>query len=426
MKYFYPMNKFLVLFFTLVLIHQSSYSQYRSLTSASDIGRLNSSIFSQNRFAGQLSAAYVGNFTTNFQNPASYADATLTAVEVGANSISGTYHLEDSTNSSGGLSINHFSMLFPLTPGKSGLSMGFLRNANTDYSIRKNGVDNTFGSFSNQLKGFGNTYQAYIGTGFRIKNLKLGANLGFIFGQTEHTNDIIFPDSTHIPRLVNRNIISEFGIQYTLGAQYEWQIAKEKQAVLGMYYTSSLSKNGTNELRRQNAFDRSGITEFVILKDSSFNTELPKYSKLGIGASLINNKTTLIGAEFTLESFSGFRSKLTNQNLQDAWHIHLGAEFKPFMSRDLDARKYFNRLTYRAGAVIGKSEQNFEGTVNDIKFMGGATLPVFGRNIGYITLGAEYGIRGFGGQKNQLSENYLSIHMIITFADKWFTRQRFD
>jgi hypothetical protein len=58
--------------------------------------------------------------------------------------------------------------------------------------------------------------------------------------------------------------------------------------------------------------------------------------------------------------------------------------------------------------------------------MGGATLPVFGRNIGYITLGAEYGIRGFGGQKKQLSENYLSIHMIITFADKWFTRQRFD
>ena len=426
MKYFYPMNKILTLVFTIVFLNQSSYSQYRSLTSASDIGRLNSSVFSQNRFAGQLSAAYVGNFTTNFQNPASYADATLTTIEVGANSISGAYHIEDTSMSSGGLGINHFSMLFPLTPGKSGLSMGFLRNANTNYSLKKNSIDNTFGSFSNQLAGSGNTYQAYIGTGFRIKNLKLGANLGFVFGQTEHTNDIVFPDSTHIPRLVNRNTVSEFGIQYTLGAQYEWQIAKEKQAVIGMYYTSALSKSGTNELKKQNAFDRSGITEFITLKDSSFTIDLPKYSKLGIGVSLINNKTTLIGTEFTLESFSGFQSKLTNQNLLDAWHIHLGAEYKPFMSRDVDARKYFNRLTYRAGAVIGKSEQNFAGTLNDIKFMGGATLPVFGRNIGYITLGAEYGIRGFGGEKNQLSENYLSIHMIVTFADKWFLRQKFD
>jgi hypothetical protein len=149
--------------------------------------------------------------------------------------------------------------------------------------------------------------------------------------------------------------------------------------------------------------------------------------------SVIQNKTTLLGAEFNLENFSGFRSVqsdsssiLTGQNLQNAWHLHLGAEFKPFMNREVDSRKYFNRLTYRVGAVIGKSEQNFAGTLNDIKVMGGVTLPVLGRNIGFISFGAEYGIRGFGGGSNQLSENYLSIHMILTFADKWFMRQKFD
>lgn len=411
---------------SIVITSQGLYAQFRTLTSASDVGRLNSSVFSQNRFSGQLSAAYVGNLVTNFQNPASYADASLTSIEIGANSISGAYHIGDSSINSSGIGINHFAMQFPLTTGKSGLSLGFTRNANTNYSVRELNTDPTFGSFSNQQRGNGNTYQAFVGTGFRFKNLKLGANLGITFGQIEHYNDIVFPDSTFIPRISTSNSISEFGLQYTLGAQYELEASKSRQMVFGAYYTSGLSHSATDELKKQNVFDRSSTLEYVTLKDSSSTYDLPKYSKLGLGVSMIQNKTTLLGAEFTLENFSGFRSKLTNQNLQDAWHIHLGGEYKPFMNREVNARKYFNRMTYRAGAVIGKSEQNFAGTINDLKVMGGVTLPVLSRNVGFISLGAEYGVRGFGGDKTQLSENYLSFHLILTFADKWFMRQKFD
>lgn len=420
------MNKIFIALTSLLIASHGLHAQFRTLTSASDIGRLNSSVFSQNRFAGQLSAAYVGNMVTNFQNPASYADASLTSIEIGAYSTSGSYYLGDSIKSSGGLGINHFAMQFPLTVGKSGMSFGFMKNSNTDYSLRKVRTDPTFGSLSNQLSGQGNTYQAYIGTGFRFKNLKLGANLGINFGQIEHNNDYIFPDSTFIPRIVTRNSVSEFGFQYTLGAQYELEVSKTRQMVWGAYYTSALSHSATNELKKQNVFDRSGTLEYVNLKDSTFENDLPKYSKLGLGMSMIQNKTTLLGAEFTLENFSSFKSLLTNESLQNSWHLHLGAEYKPFMNRDVNGRKYFNRLTYRLGAVLGKSEQNFTGTLNDIRAMGGVTLPVLSRNIGFITLGTEYGVRGFGGDKTQLSENYFNIHLILTFADKWFMRQKFD
>ena len=166
--------------------------------------------------------------------------------------------------------------------------------------------------------------------------------------------------------------------------------------------------------------------EYITLKDSTSENDLPKYSKFGLGMSMIQNKTTMLGAEFTMENFSDFKSILTKQNLQNAWHLHLGSEYKPFMNREVNSRKYFNRLTYRIGAVLGKSEQNFIGTLNDIRVMGGVTLPVLSRNIGFISLGTEYGIRGFGGDKTQLSENYFNIHLILTFADKWFIRQKFD
>lgn len=420
------MNKKIVFAICLLLEVVHVKAQYRTLTSASDLGRLNSNIISLNKFSGELSAAYVGSMAINFQNPASYADASLTTIEVGANSISGAYQIGDTSLRSGGLSINHFAMQFPLNAGKSGLTLGFMRNSNTDYSIRRTSTDMTFGSFANQLSGLGNTYLAFIGAGFRFKNLKLGTNIGFNFGQTTYNDDLIFPDSSNLPRIATRNSISEFGVQITLGAQYELELSKTKQLVLGTYYSTAISHSGTSELKKQNVFNRSGFLEYVSLKDSSSVIDLPSYSKFGIGASLIQNKSTLIGAEFTFEKCSDFKSLLTGQNLLNAWHTHIGWEFKPFMNRNIDARKYFNRLTYRAGAFVGKSEQNFTGTINDFRLLAGVTLPVLSRNIGFISLGAEYGIRGFGGDKNQISENMLSFHMILTFADKWFMRQKFD
>ena len=420
------MNKILITLVSIVLTTQGLYSQFRTLTSASDLGRPNTSVFSQNRFAGQLSAAYVGNLTINFQNPASYADATLTSIEIGANSISGGYHIGDSTLKSSGVGINHLAIQVPLTAGRSGLSFGFMRNSNTDYSLKRVKQDSSFGKITNQLIGTGNTYQAFIGTGFRFKNLKVGANIGILFGKVDHNDDILFPDSSFLPKVSTTNSVSEFGLQYTLGAQYEFEPTKTRNILIGGYYSSALTHSATSELKKQNVFDRSGTLEYISLKDTTTTYDLPKYSKFGLGISMIQNKTTLIGTEFTIENFSEFKSILSGQSLQNAWHLHLGIEYKPFMSREIDSRKYFNRLTYRIGAMVGKSEQNFAGTLNDIRFMGGATLPILGRNIGYITLGAEYGIRGFGGDAKQISENYLSLHLILTFADKWFLRQKFD
>ena len=64
-------------------------------------------------------------------------------------------------------------------------------------------------------------------------------------------------------------------------------------------------------------------------------------------------------------------------------------------------------------------------TINDLKLMAGATLPILGRNVGYISMGVEYGTKGIGSD-NKLSEDLLSFNFILTFADRWFVRQKFD
>lgn len=421
------MNK-IILTAALSLILGSSFAQFRTLTSANGEGRILTPVFSQNRLAGQLSAAYIGNLVNNFQNPASYADASMTAIEAGTLGLSGSYTFNDSTKSSAGMGLSHFTILMPMTAGKSGLNIGFYHHANTNYGKKSLVNDTIFNTQNYNFKaGNGNIYNAFVGAGFRVKSWKFGANLITQFGTTTHTEDIEFPDSTAIPTLRSREAISQFGLLYTLGTQYEWTINKTKQAVFGAYYNGTLFKSGSVDKSNQHVFDlgSSGV-EYITLADTNNSVDLPSASKFGIGASLITNRSLLIGTEFNYENFSDFNSRFSTQNLQTAWHIHLGVEYKPFMNRDNDTRKYLNRITYRLGSVIGKSEQNYSGTINDIKFMGGATLPILGRNVGYITLGLEYANRGFGGDKTQVNENMLSFHMILTFADKWFIRQKFD
>jgi hypothetical protein len=70
------MNKILCQILILTVV-SNSYSQYKSLLSANNEGRVLSSVFSSNRLAGQLSAAYSSSNVNNLQNPASYADASL-------------------------------------------------------------------------------------------------------------------------------------------------------------------------------------------------------------------------------------------------------------------------------------------------------------------------------------------------------------
>lgn len=415
-----------ILVFILFSICIRIQAQYKTISSASEAGWTNSPVFSQNKLAGQLSAGYSGSLVTNFQNPASYADANLTSVDIGVHALSGSYQYNDSTLSSSGVGLTHFAIQMPLTNGKSGLSLGFFRNSSTNYGIRYSGYDSSFGSLYNYKSGKGNIYQAYIGTGFRFSKFKIGGNLGLTFGQVEHTNDIVFSDSSTLPTIANRNAISEIGLQYTLGAQYEIETGKDKHLILGGYYTSTLTKSGQIENKKQSIFKQNGNYEYNTLSDTTYDIDLPKYNKLGLGMSYLRNKTLLLGTEINIEDYSNYKSMLSTSKLENAWHLHLGMEYKPYMNRNISTRKYLNRLTYRFGTILGKNQYNLGGSLNDLEFSGGATLPILGRNVGYITVGGSYRIRGFGGNTSQVTDNIMTLNIILTFADKWFLRQKFD
>ncbi len=400
--------------------------QYKSILSASGEGRNLSSVFSTNRLVGGLSAAYSSSNVCNFQNPASFADASLTAFEIGAFGESGSYDLGDSNKSSGGVGLSHFSILLPMTVGKSGMSIGFYRNTTTDYGLESNSIDPLFGAMSNIRTGSGNTYNAFIGMGFRFKNLKVGGNLIPQFGHVSYIEDVKFADSLRIPSIRERASVSNFGLSYNFGLQYDVELSKSQQLLLGTYYTGNILSSASSQSLKQNIYRIGTFTErYVTIEDTTKDIELPTSSKFGLGLSFITKKALLIGTEFNTTIYSNFKNRLDSSSLQNAWNIHLGLEYRPGLNRDNDGRKYLNRLSYRLGATAGKNEFNLGSSINDFKIMAGATFPILSRSVGYLTTGLEFQHSSNNGLKN-ISEDILTLRLILTFADKWFIRSKFD
>ncbi|MFY7861882.1 MAG: hypothetical protein ACOVP5_06600 [Chitinophagales bacterium] len=417
-------NIFCFLALTVVLSF-SSFAQYRSLMSANGDGRVLSPVFSQNRLTGGLSAAYSSSNVHNALNPASYADAALTALEVGTSLESGSYTFRDSIMSSGGLGINHFSVLLPLTVGKSGLGFGFHKNTSANYGITSRNSDPRFGGFDYIKSGNGNLYHGFVGTGIRFSKLKLGASVLFNFGNISRDEDISFPDSVNLPKVRNRSNTSQFGVSYNFGAQYEFPVNKTDQIILGGYYQGSLSNSGTASILNQNVYTLNSSTRTITLQDTTMDVDVVSASRYGVGVSYLIKRAMMVGTEFSGMNLNNFKNSLDTFRPSSAWSFNLGLEYRPSLNRENDGRKYFNRVTYRVGAQIGKNEQSVDGSINEFTAMAGATFPTFTRSIGYITTGFEFQQRNNMGMQN-ISESVFTFRLILTFADKWFIRSKFD
>lgn len=409
-----------------LIISLNSSAQFRSLLSANGQGRLNSSVFSSNKLCGELSAGYMNNLVINKQNPASYIQSSLTLIDIGVRAENGSFSLLDTVKSSGGITMSHIAFLFPLTPGKSGLSIGFTQNSSVNYSLKSLNSDALFGKYNQTQSGNGNTYNAYAGVGFKVNKFSFGSNLNFIFGNVKYNQDINFTDSSFMPTIRHRNDISMFNLAYDLGAQYYTDINKKNAISFGIYYKGNLSSTATNKYTRQSLQTVSSTsTNATVLEDSTYSVDLPKNTKIGFGVNYYANKAINIGTEFNLGFFDGYTDYFTGLPLQNTWHFHTGIEYRPILNRDIDSRKYFNKVTYRFGTILGKSEHNIEGSLNDFKIMGGISLPVLNRTVSQITIGLEYHKLGFSTDKNY-GESLFTFHTQITFGDKWFIRPKFD
>ena len=384
------------------------------------------------RGIGGTSAAYADILTVNFINPASYAKLKRTTFDFGVELDSRTLKVIDPPRKFNSASpiISYIQVGIPLSQKRNwGMNIGLRPVTRVNYSIQRNerleGVD----SVNTLFEGNGGSYEVYTGTGFSIKNLSLGFNIGYLFGTKDFSTTRNFiADSSYVfyyPGKVTNN--TNFGGVFgNAGLQYQIKLNKKNILRLGAYGTVKRDLHGNNSQFIETFSSSTAGTatiDSIVSKTESGKVTYP--GSFGYGIMYYSGEKYLIGADFSKTTWSQYRYFGQTDLVQDSWNLHVGGQILPNFA---NAKNYWGRVTYRAGFTYG---QDYVKVDKDLPIWGvsvGLGLPMrppnYTNQYSIINTSIEFGQRG--NNTNIIRENFLRISFGLTLSDLWFVKRKYD
>jgi hypothetical protein len=387
---------------------------------------------------GNISTAFADYQAVNFVNPASYSQLQTVTFDVGIEMELRTLKSADKKdqNQSGYLLFNYMAVGVPLAKDKKGftkwgMAFGLRPYSRVGYNVQEAGRISEIDSIKTYYQGSGGGYRAFLGTGLRLGNLSLGVNAGFLFGQKDlSTERVILSDSSFYFNSLQdtRTSYSKFGID--AGLQYKIKLNKEIFARIGANGFLGNSVNAKQYRLRQTFVNSgsSGVDSIDVVQrtDTKEGTiELP-FGYTG-GLSIEKEGKWMFSAEYEAVMWSEYSFLGEIDPLANTSMLRFGGFYIPSIS---DAKKYFNRVVYRAGFYTGK----------DMIVVNGTQLPVWGVTMGFglpirrynaysnqfstVNMSFEFGKRG--NSSVPLSENFFRLNLGISLGDLWFQKRKFD
>lgn len=406
-----------------------------------------------NRGMGGISAGYADFLSVNANNPASYSAFKTFVEERSKKAISGRVLLDvgitqenrtlRSPNqtekfSSANLYFSYIQLGIPLNRNW-GLSFGLRPVSRINYRISRTeylrdpntnlGIDSAYTEFT----GSGGTNLPYIGTGYAIKNLSIGANVGYMFGRKEYaTRRSILNDTVSYYNSNHSTQAYMGGLFYTAGLQYRIKVGKETNLRLGASGNWKQQLNtATDQVRETFIPDAvNGDTKL----DSAY-TETDIKGKVTIPASytygfMLEKQASKgsywsFGADLVQSKWSQYRFNGNADSVQDNWQLRVGGQIRP-----QPGDNYFSNVAYRVGFFTGADYIRVGRELPQYGFSFGLGLPVANYNrlspgqFTVLNLGFEYISRG--NNDNALKENLFRISAGFSFSDIWFNKRKYD
>ncbi len=339
-------------------------------------------------------------------------------------------NLESANNT---FNIYNFIMSFPIYRS-SAFMVGLTPYSDVGYdfsSIETNqDIIGNVGNISYDSYGRGSVYQAFVGAGITFwKNLSLGAELIYYFGNIDKITDMNYSDDTY-RSLNSGHELNIRGVTGKFGLQYEQNLGNDVSMIFGATYKLGNKMKGySTEFKFAN---QSGVTDSLAYRVDTLGAEGLRFGdEIGVGISL--KKGEKWSAEFNylrsnwnksgFDSASGFSvvgtSKFTSTVSQS---FRAGFEFVPNRN---DIRYYYKTCAYRVGAYYDQAYYKLDG--NNINSMGitlGVTLPVYQWYNG-ISLGVDIGQKS-STRNNMIRERYAMFTIGFNIHDIWFRKVQYN
>ena len=435
------MTKYLPVLFVACGLQLVANAQENSPYSRYGLGDVvpNHNIFT--RGMGGISAGVSDYQSLNFTNPASLAFISNTifdiAAEADVRSLKSTNPPKkySQTNSL----FSYLQIGFPLTTKKMfkkdkswGMSFGIRPVTRIGYKIEKNERLTGIDSLNTLFEGTGGVNQAFIATGYRIKNLSLGLSIGYMFGSKDISTKLEFiNDSVHYYKANYQNKTTFGGIFVNAGIQYELQI-KQGMLRFGAYGSLQQKLRGTRDDKKQTfAYDGSGGAFRLdsVYEQNNVKGNIKYPSTVGVGMTF-TGKHWMYGIDIETTNWSNYTFYSNTDLVQNNWTVRAGGQYYP--AKDgTSSKKYFNFVKYRAGFYYGSDYVNISKNRTEYGFTVGASLPITSLSrISYIgeyvvlNTAVEFGNRG--NKLTNLRENTMRYCIGISMNARWFQKPKYN
>lgn len=376
---------------------------------------------------GVYNATRRNNFV-NHENPASYTaiDTQSFVFDIGyySNNISlKSQNLKSSGNTGG---ISHVLFGFPLSKTLK-MAGGLLPVSVIDFSASEAFADNTeVGSHKMTYDGEGGVNKAMLGLAYQpsfFKNISIGANVEYLFGNYYRSSTLSFPDSANMlsSRAEYNYSISAFNFNF--GLQYTQTLKNEDAITIGINYILPATLPTNNQYRHY-TFSSSAavetIRDSIKYENTTGSIKLPQ--SIGVGISYQKPNKLFMGFDFNYAQWSDFMlQNIAYDNiLQDNYTFRLGCEYKPDVYGN-----YLEKIAYRIGANYQTGIINLNNTpISQLGISLGFGLPIKKQGT-HVNLYLEYGKRGTK-ENNLIREDYFRVGVSFSARDRWFFKRKYQ
>ncbi|MEC8739390.1 MAG: hypothetical protein VXX63_05885 [Bacteroidota bacterium] len=380
----------------------------------------------------------VGNATKfensfTLQNPASYSGLKFTCLQMGAFADFGFYQNSEEKAKFSTAQFSYFALGMPVYEKRNG-SLVFAASPSNTMGYQMQTLDTQTYNSSTTYQGEGGLAKITIGTSLEpIKNLALGVNFNYLFGNISKSRELAYPFRTDLFGYTRSENVNYSGWQSHLGFHYTLKKGKLYHR-LGFTFLPSTTLRGTGELLTKNnrysyqtgnaqTLDTIGLETIQNRKE-----KLP--SIVGFGYALGNGEKWSLSLDYSVSNWGNISHRYKNEQ-----RLAIGFFLIPKRKPGLGI-SYFERIRYSGGfhkthSFIFLNETQIEsfGTHFGLGFPMMKRIKRYAKEdltiISRLHLSLSYNRRGTT-MNNLIQENFFQLGIGLNLGDKWFIKRKYQ
>jgi hypothetical protein len=375
---------------------------------------------------GQLSYSIRSPLHVNFGNPASYtAFDSLSFIFDGGFStkwVQLSSNLESTSRTYGTLGYIHFG--FPVTRWWK-TQIGLLPFSDVGYNVGTLEHKDGIGDIIHTYTGDGGINRFIWGNGFRIlKNLSIGFNFSYLFGNVDVASNVVYPDSIYYANVKVNNYVNMHDIYLDYGIQYYGKLTKDLDFCAGAVFAANSKMRSQADYLVRTFFLSTDKIEYIkdtIAMGTNYKGDIMIPMMAGGGFSLGKANKWTAGIDGKWQNWKKFTAFGMSDSLVNSFRINAGAEIIPDIN---NYSNYLKRIRYRVGFMYQGTYLSLRGKqLNEYSISLGFGFPLKSIRT-MINLGAQVGTRGTTAE-NLIRETYFKFILGFSIHEKWFVKKKY-